>query len=1256
MDGGGLACASPPSATGVGSVPLRVSNDGGRRWSVADDRLFTYYTTALPLTLSSAAPSAADAAAATTTVEVAGANFAPLGDALRCRFGAAAATAATFVDGGRVRCEAHAPSAAAGSVDLRLSRDGGHSWSDGALPFTFYDAPPAVADVARPGLRPMRAPPAVTLRGANFAPLAALRCRFGGAPPVLARFRSGGEVECTPAPLAAAGPVNVSVSTGGGGWSAPLLWYAIDARAPPRVTAVAPAYAADDASQTLTLAAENIAPTGQLACVLGDAALLPATLRPPSTVKCVAPALGLSQSLDVRLSATGELAPEHLSAPAPAAGFTAYDDDAPPALAYVSPRVVPADRAAPTALRVAGHNFAPTAALACRLRVLPPPEAARRRLGFFGFGDEGAPPPPPALAAVGDTLRLAATFVSATEVTCTLPAHLANLTSLRAAVAVTTDGATFGGEELVALLGPAPPTTRAVDPSAAPLDASATARVVGTNFDADALSECALTPLHGGGSLRTMAVVDSVAEAHCALPAGAAAGTYRVGLVGGDSDAEAPADAATITLVDASQPPAVSAVAPAFASRHQPERIVVAGGNFAPSPSLACEFAWGGSNGSARRAATFVDGGHLECESPPADAPADATVRVTASADGWGGSAPVAFALYEPSAPPTPIAATPAAGAAAGGTLVTVRATNAPPTGAAVCHFGRATVPASAGAPGTLRCVAPPAADASADGRTVELTLSLTAGGARSTPLNFSYFEPSDPPAVSAVAPPLVATAAAPPLLTVRGANFGRGALTCEFTKRGADGGAVATLVEVGWFVDAATLHCRAPSLSSAVTVGDAAAALATGALELRVVAGGERSEEALQLDLYDATRPPELLSSEPPYVTVGGGDEVTLALRARNAPPTAALWCRQLPSGDGAPATAGGDGVVRCTVPRPAAPGAMIVQLSHSGRLGGFSTPLSLAAVNVGAPADVRQLLPYSADRSELPTTVTAVADNVAPLGDALRCRLLGGGPFVPSPATYVAPGRVACAVPASLPSGESSLALSLDGGASWGAAAAFYVTDLAAPPAVASVTPRFASNDTTTLVTVTGANLPPPPAVVLCRFGTAPPAAAQQWLSTTAVRCAAPPRATPGEVRLTLSVEGGLTSDTFSAISGTQTRRLSRWWTRRRPRSARSAAVTPCALAAPTLRRWAMGGSSASRCAERRRASCSTARRRPPPSSPAVRSTARSAATPRWGRSNSTPPSTAAPRGASEAPPSRGTTTAARPRWRRSRPSLAR
>ena len=64
-----------------------------------------------------------------------------------------------------------------------------------------------------------------------------------------------------------------------------------------------------------------------------------------------------------------------------------------------------------------------------------------------------------------------------------------------------------------------------------------------------------------------MAVVDSVAEAHCALPAGAAAGTYRVGLVGGDSDAEAPADAATITLVDASQPPAVSAVAPAFASR-----------------------------------------------------------------------------------------------------------------------------------------------------------------------------------------------------------------------------------------------------------------------------------------------------------------------------------------------------------------------------------------------------------------------------------------------------------------------------------------------------------------------------------------------------------------------------------------------------------------------------------------------------------------------------------------------------------------
>ena len=167
--------------------------------------------------------------------------------------------------------------------------------------------------------------------------------------------------------------------------------------------------------------------------------------------------------------------------------------------------------------------------------------------------------------------------------------------------------------------------------------------------------------------------------------------------------------------------------------------------------------------------------------------------------------------------------------------------------------------------------MAPPAADASADGRTVELTLSTSPDLARSTALHFSYLEPSDPPAVSAVEPPLVATAAAPPLLTVRGANFGRGALGVRVRERGADGGAVATLVEVGWFVDAATLNCRAPSLSSAVTVGDAAAVLATGTLELRVVAGGERSEEALRLDLYDATRPPEILSSEPSYVTVGG-------------------------------------------------------------------------------------------------------------------------------------------------------------------------------------------------------------------------------------------------------------------------------------------------------------------------------------------------------------------------------------------------
>ena len=204
VDGGdGLACASPPSPPPAsGSVRCSASRmtAAAEAGAVADDRPSPITPRALPLTLSSAAPEAwADAAAATTTVEVAGANFAPLGDAaaLPLRRGGGDGLSDLRRRRPCALRDAHAPVRPPSAPSTSASRaTAADSWSDGALPFTFYDArrPPSLSSLVPAYASPMRAPPAVTLRGANSAPLAALALPLRGAPPVLARFRSGGEV------------------------------------------------------------------------------------------------------------------------------------------------------------------------------------------------------------------------------------------------------------------------------------------------------------------------------------------------------------------------------------------------------------------------------------------------------------------------------------------------------------------------------------------------------------------------------------------------------------------------------------------------------------------------------------------------------------------------------------------------------------------------------------------------------------------------------------------------------------------------------------------------------------------------------------------------------------------------------------------------------------------------------------------------------------------------------------------------------
>ena len=226
---------------------------------------------------------------------------------------------------------------------------------------------------------------------------------------------------------------------------------------------------------------------------------------------------------------------------------------------------------------------------------------------------------------------------------------------------------------------------------------------------------------------------------------------------------------------------------------------------------------------------------------------------------------------------------------------------------------------------------------------------------------------------------------------------------------------------------------------------------------------------------------------------------------------------------GDGAPATAGGDGVVRCTVPRPAAPGAIIVQLSHGGRSADSHAAeprrRQRRRASGCAPAHHTRLIAASCPLPSPPSPTTwrrsATRSAAASSAEARSCRR-------PPPTWRRARGGAA---PASLPSG-SLLSPSRSDEARRGARRRLlrHRPRHAARRRLRRATVRLQRHDD-----------------ARHRHRRQPPAAARRralplWHrarppprsngSTTSVRGAAPPRATPGELRLALSVEGGLTS----------------------------------------------------------------------------------------------------------------------------------
>ena len=379
----------------------------------------TYYDPTQPPALRSIAPRLL-ALGASRAVTLAGANFAPKGDDLVCRFGAGTAlVGASFVGGGSVACDAP-PAASPSTRTLQVSTDGGRSYSRG-LPFAYYDATqPAQIGAVWPPVSGLAAHTRLSLTGANFAPTASFSCGFGSLPPTAATFVNSTSAVCFAPTSPTTQTVALVLSLDGTAWSTssqPFTFY--DTKRPPSVATLSRAYGRSDGAdpEPLVLTGANFAPTGAgLRCRFtpladaepdgaddgADAAAAPAafsaaTFVSITQIRCAAPAVARTCSAAVAAATDGA------TYGASAATFTYYDPTRQPAVSVVTPAF--GAYLTRTQVTVYGANFAPVE-----------PGGLHVRFGELGVG--------------------AATFVSSSVLRATTPTPPAGVESLSALVEV----------------------------------------------------------------------------------------------------------------------------------------------------------------------------------------------------------------------------------------------------------------------------------------------------------------------------------------------------------------------------------------------------------------------------------------------------------------------------------------------------------------------------------------------------------------------------------------------------------------------------------------------------------------------------------------------------------------------------------------------------------------------------------------------------------------------------------------------------
>ena len=602
-----------------------------------------------------------------------------------------------------------------------------------------------------------------------------------------ARYISYTEVRCDAPAVPPATTDATVVLTAGGLASSGAAFTFYDASTPPAIAAIDPlGLPTHGAPSIVRVHGSGFAPL-QPSCLFGAAsspadsaaAPSPATFVSSTLLLCTSPpAAARAQSIPFAVSrgegAAAMRSPPQLVAPgSPPAMFTYFDPRARPQTTSAYPRAV--DLRGGSVVRVGGSGFQPV-------------------------GSE--------LQCTVGGLHVPAHFVSLTAVMCDMPIGQAHWVRDGASVRVCVlhGSAQPAADECGAMVTYYDPSMRPAVTSLAPrllpigaADADRIVVVSGANFaptgDSLLCQFGALEAATGGaddgaddgaGAVAVSAPASFVSgdEIRCAAPHVALPGTATV-RVSIDGGATLSATARPFAYYAASRPPALASITPPYAGLDSASLLRIAGGNLAPTASLACRF-----GSLPPTPATFASSGEASCRAPRS--PTIQTVGMSMSLDGVHWAAPARpFTFYDDSTPPAVRNVSRVFGSTRGGEApLLVSGANFAPTAESLrCRFrpqpdatADGAPPAATAAPPVyspasfvsihqIRCAAPPISrPCTAD---VSASTAAAGGGFGASSAVYTYYDPAAPPRVSRVSPAAGTLAsAASKTVTLYGSNF----------------------------------------------------------------------------------------------------------------------------------------------------------------------------------------------------------------------------------------------------------------------------------------------------------------------------------------------------------------------------------------------------------------------------------------------------------------------------------------------------